>query len=67
MAHVWWHNCLTVGDSVGEVPLNLKAGSRGAGTNAFKLPHGLTKEQELAIKKAADQKYFELVELFRSK
>jgi hypothetical protein len=65
MAHVWWHNCLTVGDSAGEIPLKLKAGKRGAGTNAFALPHGLTKEQEAALKKAADAKYLELVNLFR--
>lgn len=65
MAHAWWHNCYTIGDEAGKIPLELKAGSRGAGTNAFQLPHGLTKEQQDELKKAADQKAMELIELFR--
>jgi hypothetical protein len=65
MPHVFWHTCLTVGESAGEIPINLKAGKRGAGTAAFAMPHGLTKEQEAALKKAADAKFMELVNLFR--
>lgn len=65
MAHAWWHTCFTIGNEVGKIPLKLKAGSRGAGTAGFELPHGLTVEQEAEIKKAADQKVLELVELFR--
>lgn len=66
MSHVWWHNCFTIGDSAGEIPVNLKAGKRGAGTNAFALPDGLTKEQQVALMRAADQKAMELINLFRS-
>lgn len=65
MAHAWWHTCFTVGDEVGKVPIKLKAGSRGAGTAAFQLPHGLTQEQEAELMKAADQKALELINLFR--
>ena len=65
MSHVWWHTCVTVGESAGEIPIALKAGKRGAGTAAFALPHGLTKDQEAELKKAADQKWLELVNLFR--
>ena len=65
MSHVWWHTCVTVGESAGEIPISLKAGKRGAGTAAFALPHGLTKEQEAAIKKEADDLWLQLVNLFR--
>ena len=65
MAHVWWHTCVTVGEDAGKIPIKLNAGSRGAGTAAFQLPHGLTKDQESALKKAADIKWMELIELFR--
>lgn len=66
MAHAWWHTCFTIGEEAGKIPIKLKAGKRGAGTAAFELPHGLTQEQEAALKKAADQKCMELIELFRS-
>lgn len=65
MAHVWWHNCFTIGTEVGKIPMKLKAGSGGAGTNAFPLPHGLTPEQEAELMKSADQKMLELINLFR--
>ena len=45
--------------------MKLKAGSGGAGTNAFPLPHGLTTEQQESLKKAADEKMLELINLFR--
>lgn len=65
MAHAWWHTCSRVGEDAGEIPIKLKAGKRGAGTAAFALPHGLTKGEEDEIKKAADQKWMELIALFR--
>jgi hypothetical protein len=66
MAHVWWHNCLTVGDDTGtKVPLKLREGKRGNAAALFRFPHGWTEEQRKEASALADQKFMELVSIFR--
>lgn len=45
MSHVFWHNCITVGDEVGKVPLKLKEGSRGNVAALLRFPHDWNESQ----------------------
>lgn len=66
MAHVWWHNCLTVGDDTGQkVPLKLREGKRGNAAALFRFPHDWTPEQCKAAAELADKKFMELAAIFR--
>lgn len=66
MAHVWWHNCLTIGDDTGtKIPLNVREGKRGNSMNLFRYPHGWTEEQKKEAAALADKKVMELVAIFR--
>ena len=66
MAHVWWHNCLTIGDETGaKIPLKLREGKRGNAAALFRFPHDWTEEQCKAAAAQADQKFMELCAIFR--
>lgn len=66
MAHVWWHNCLTVGDDTGQkIPIKLREGKRGNAAALFRFPHDWTEEQRKEASALADQKFMELAAIFR--
>ena len=65
MAHQWWHNCITVGDEVGAVPLKLKEGSRGNVACLLRFPHEWTDEQCHEASKKLDALAMEMVEVVR--
>ena len=66
MSHIWWHNCLTVGDDTGEkIPLKVREGKRGNSMSLFRFPHGWTEEQKKEASASADQKVMELAAIFR--
>lgn len=66
MAHQWWHNCLTVGDTTGEkIPLKLKEGKRGNAAALFRFPHDWSEEKRAEVSAQADKKFMELIDLFR--
>lgn len=66
MAHVWWHNCLTIGDETGEkVPLKLKEGKRGNVAALLRFPHDWTEEQCHEASKKLDALAMQMVEVVR--
>jgi hypothetical protein len=66
MAHVWWHNCLTVGDDTGKkVPLKLREGKRGNASALFRFPHDWDEAKCKEVSAKADALFMELVGLFR--
>lgn len=66
MAHVWWHNCLTVGDPTGEkVPLKLTEGKRGNVAALLRFPHDWTEDQCREASKKLDALALQMVEVVR--
>ena len=66
MSHVWWHNCLTVGEPTGKEPeIKVPEGKRGNSMNLFRYPPGWTEDQKKEADALADQKVMELAAIFR--
>jgi hypothetical protein len=66
MSHIWWHNCLTVGDDTGaKVPLRLREGKRGNIAALLRFPHNWTEEQRAEAGKKLDALAMQMVEVVR--
>lgn len=66
MAHVWWHNCLTVGAPTGvKVPLKLTEGSRGNLAALLRFPHDWSADQCAEASKKLDALALAMVEVVR--
>lgn len=66
MAHVWWHNCITVGDDTGtKVPLKLKEGKRGNIACLLRFPHDWSEAQQAEASKKLDALAMQMIEVVR--
>jgi hypothetical protein len=66
MSHVWWHNCITVGDDTGAaIPLKVREGKRGNLMGLLRIPHGKTDDEAAAIIKQLDSLAIQMVNLVR--
>lgn len=66
MAHVWWHNCLTVGEETGaRIPVKVPEGKRGNVMALLRFPHDWTEQQRQEASKKLDALALAMVEVVR--